>query len=304
MTTALLSRTTPGTEPANDHPPEARRGEDAAPHPTTTPVSHPAHSAHSAHPAHRAQHAQHAQHAHPLPLELAQVARRFGERWALRGVSLRVEPGEVLAIIGHNGSGKSTLLRVAATALRPTRGGGTVYGHDIVRDAGSVRTMVGMLAHAPGLYEDLTATENLRFTLEMLGRRADRATIVAALEAVGLAEEEHERVRGFSAGMHRRLSLARLLVQSPRLLLLDEPYSAFDAAGIGLVNGLVERTRAAGGAVLLVTHDIARARVVADRWVRMERGKLLPITGAAPLDDTEVASDEAASTAWSAERGA
>ncbi|MGH7444214.1 MAG: ATP-binding cassette domain-containing protein, partial [Longimicrobiales bacterium] len=94
-------------------------------------------------------------------LALDSIARRFGRRWVLRGVSLRVERGEVLALTGRNGSGKTTLLRVVTTALRPTRGTGRVFGHDLVRSAGAVREHVGILAHSAGLYDDLTAGENL-----------------------------------------------------------------------------------------------------------------------------------------------
>jgi heme exporter protein A len=216
-------------------------------------------------------------------LQIVDVARRFGTRWALRGVSLRVEPGEVVVVIGHNGSGKSTLLRVAATTLRPTRGRAAVYGHDVVKEADAVRGAIGMLGHAAGVYEDLTAAENLRFALEMLGRPARPGAIAAALTAVGLAAEGRTRVRGFSAGMHRRLALARVELQAPRLLLLDEPYTALDAEGIGLVNALADRTRDAGGAVVIVTHDLARARAVADRWARMDNGKLALVDGLPPI---------------------
>jgi heme exporter protein A len=232
------------------------------------------------------------------------VARRFGQRWALRGISLRVEYGEAVALIGANGSGKSTLLRIAATALRPTRGTAFVCGHDVVKEADAVRSLVGMLGHAPGVYEDLTAAENLRFTLQMLGRPAHREAIAESLALAGLAADERERVRGFSAGMQRRLALARLLIQAPRLLLLDEPYSAFDAGGIALVNALIDRTRTQGGAVVLVTHDLARARSVADRWVRLEGGHLAPVEPGLALTDVMTSSDEAAlSEPWTADRG-
>ncbi|HEU4564692.1 MAG TPA: heme ABC exporter ATP-binding protein CcmA [Gemmatimonadaceae bacterium] len=230
---------------------------------------------------------------HSVPaLDLENVARRFGSRWALRGVSFRVEPGEVVVVIGHNGSGKSTLLRVAATTLRPTRGGGRVFGHDIVREANAVRGAIGMLGHAAGVYEDLTAAENLRFALEMLGRVVRAEEIAAALAAVGLGREGRERVRGFSAGMHRRLALARVKLHAPRLLLLDEPYSALDDDGVALVNALVDDTRARGGAVVIVTHDIARARAVADRWARMDGGRLALVEGAPALLPEESSSDE------------
>jgi heme exporter protein A len=150
-----------------------------------------------------------------------------------------------------------------------------VYGRDLLREAPAVRSLVGLLGHANGLYGDLTAAENLRFALQMLGGRPDPATVGRALEEVGLAREAHERVRTFSAGMQRRLALARLRLTGPRLLLLDEPYSAFDAEGIERVHALLAETRAAGGAALLVTHDLARAGQVVDRVLRLEAGRVV-----------------------------
>ena len=207
-------------------------------------------------------------------VELNAVAHRYGRRWALRGVSLRVGAGEVLAVMGHNGSGKSTLLRVVATLLRPTRGAGAVFGHDLVREAGGVRTVTGLLGHGPALYDDLTAAENLAFAARMLGMPDDAGAIAAALEAAGLpaAAATRERSRALSSGMRRRVALARTMLQRPRLLLLDEPYNSFDAAGVALVNELVRRVRARGGAVLLVSHELARADDVVDRTIEMEMG--------------------------------
>jgi heme exporter protein A len=200
------------------------------------------------------------------------LARRFGQRWVLRGIDLRVEPGEVVALTGRNGSGKTTLLRVCATALRPTRGAGTVFGHDLVEGADDVREAVGFLAHHAGLYDELTAAENLVFACRMSGHPAGESAIIAALEQVGLAEERRERVRGFSAGMRRRLALARLLLRPPRLLLLDEPYASFDADGILLVNRFAARVAAGGGAVLLATHDLLRAQELIHRDVHLSDG--------------------------------
>src|SRR5690554_6653740 len=163
-----------------------------------------------------------------LAVDLHAIARRFARRWVLRGASLQVKPGEIVAMLGRNGSGKTTLLRVIATSLRPTRGDGYVYGHHLVHDADEVRACVGMLGHHAGLYDDLTAGENLRFAMRMSGLKVSRQQIEHALEQVTLAEEIDRRVRGFSAGMRRRLALARLLLRPPQLLLLDEPYAAFD----------------------------------------------------------------------------
>lgn len=201
---------------------------------------------------------------------IQQVTRRFGRRWALRGVTLSVAPGEVVGVEGHNGSGKSTLLRILSTAIKPTSGQALVFGSDVARQATQVRSSIAFLTHYPGLYDDLSAEENLQFACRMLGRDDDR--IPEVLQRVGLRREARETVRTFSAGMQRRLSLARLLLQRPRLLLLDEPYNNFDPAGIALVNEVVREVRREGGAALIVLHDRHSAGDVLDRVVRLKDG--------------------------------
>jgi len=207
-------------------------------------------------------------------VELRAVARKFAHRWVLRGIDLRVHPGEIVALTGRNGSGKTTLLRICATSLRPTRGSGSIFGLDLVEEGDAVREQVGLLGHTAGLYDDLTAAENLTFSLRMAGRRTDRSAIHNGLEQVGLAAEAGERVRGFSAGMRRRLALARLLLRPPRLLLLDEPFASFDADGVQCVNAFAIEVARAGGAVLVATHDVARGRGVFDRRVHITEGRV------------------------------
>ncbi len=218
-------------------------------------------------------------------VELQGIARRFARRWVLRGISIRVQPGEAVGLMGRNGSGKTTLLRIISTALSATRGTGRIYGHDLLNDGAGVRELVGVLGHAAGLYEDLTAMENLRFALRMAGRVADRDQIRQALVTVRLGHEENERVRNFSAGMRRRLGLARLLMRPPQLLLLDEPYAAFDADGVDLVNDFVRETVRAGGAALISTHDLARALPVVTRVIRIVDG--VAVDGPPPVADGE-----------------
>jgi heme exporter protein A len=213
---------------------------------------------------------------HALAVELDNIARRFARRWVLRGASMQVKAGEIVGVLGRNGSGKTTLLRVLATTLRPTRGTGSVYGNELVKDADAVRDCVGVLGHHSGLYDDLTAAENLRFATQMSGLKLPRERLLEALNDVGLGDEAQERVRGFSAGMRRRLALARLLLRPPQLLLLDEPYAAFDQHGIDFVNQFVRNTAARGGAALVVTHDPARASDVTHRMVRIVDGRIEP----------------------------
>jgi heme exporter protein A len=216
------------------------------------------------------------------------VAKRFGRKWALRGASFRAEPGTALALMGHNGSGKTTLLRVAATTLRPTRGGGRIFGRDLLKETDEIRHHVGALYHEPGVYADLTARENLIFAQRMWGGEG-AVSIDAALERVGLDRVADERAGGFSSGMTRRLALARLVMRPPKLMLLDEPYASFDADGIELVNELVRATADRGGIALVATHDPVRSAAVVDGVVTLQEGRVVPAAGAQPALKAEVA---------------
>jgi heme exporter protein A len=207
-----------------------------------------------------------------LAIDAQGVARRFGARWVLRWVSLRLQPGEIVGLLGANGSGKSTLLRIFGTLLKASAGEARIYGSDVATEADAVRAQVGFLAHTPGLYDDLTARENVAFAATMLG--LPTADLDGALARVGLAAVANERVRGFSAGMQRRLGLARLLLRRPRLLLLDEPYSNLDAAGIELMNEVIVEKVRQGGAALVVLHELAPAVGMLDRTVTIVDGKV------------------------------
>lgn len=215
-------------------------------------------------------------------IDVQVVGRRFGTRWALRGVSFAVRPGEATGLLGANGSGKSTVLRVLATLLAPSAGTASVDGLDVVRDAIAVRARIGYLAHSPGLYDDLTARENLRFAADMLG--LPHASVADAIARVGLSHAIDERVRTFSAGMQRRLALARLGMLRPRVLLLDEPYSNLDADGVALVNEMIAGVIRAGGAALLVVHELAPAAPVLDRTITLVDGRIAADAAGGPAE--------------------
>jgi heme ABC exporter ATP-binding subunit CcmA len=206
-------------------------------------------------------------------IDAEEVARRFGTTWVLRGVNLRVLAGEVVGLLGANGTGKSTLLRIVATLLRPHAGRVRVFGHDVARASSDVRALVGYMAHAPGVYLDLTARENLIFVSSMLDR--DPREVDAILERVGLSEVGGETARGFSSGMQRRLAIGRLLLVRPRLLLLDEPYSNLDADGISLMNSVIAERVENGAAALVVVHELAPAAPVLDRTETLADGRLV-----------------------------
>lgn len=215
----------------------------------------------------------------PSPsLELEGIAHRFGRRWVLRGVDLRVDSGEVVALVGANGAGKTTVLRVAATLLRPLRGKGTVDGVELLDDPGEVRERVAILGHAPALYEDLTPEENLRFSLLMRGKEGASARIRELLRTVGLEEHASTRVRRFSAGMRRRVAIGRIRAALPRLLLMDEPFASLDPHGVDLVNETIRSITAAGGGVLLATHDVHSGAEITGRTLTLAGGRIVQQT--------------------------
>ena len=176
-------------------------------------------------------------------------------------------------VAGRNGAGKSTLFRVLATAIRPDRGQATIGGFDVVRHREDVRRMTAMLSHASYLYESLTAMENLKITADHLGIR--RNGLAGILEQVALAGRANDPVSTFSAGMRKRLSFARVLLQEPKVVLLDEPYGALDPQGFDLVDGVIADLKRRGTTVLMATHQRERTAGFADAAIVLEQGRVL-----------------------------
>jgi heme exporter protein A len=217
----------------------------------------------------------------PPAIETFDLARLYDRTPALAGVSLRVERGAIVALLGSNGAGKTTLLRLLSTIIRPSVGRAEVDGLDVERWPELVRARVGYLSHATGLYDDLTASENLRFAGSLLGLEGEQAARRAAeaLETVELSPAAERRVREFSAGMRRRVALARLLLGAPSVLLMDEPFESLDEPGMRLASELLDAWRAAGVTCLVATHAAERLLPQADGSVRLEAGVVTAIDG-------------------------
>ncbi len=180
------------------------------------------------------------------------LGRSYGERPALEGVSLRLEPGRTLGVFGPNGAGKTTLLRVLAALLRPHAGTAKVAGASLPHEAWKVRGRIGYLGHEPLLYRDLTPRENLRFHARLHGVDGGRADLL--LEGIGLGRRADDPVRELSRGMVQRVAAARAVLHDPPLLLLDEPRAGLDPAAVALLEPLIGR--ASGRSRVLVTHDV------------------------------------------------
>ena len=177
-------------------------------------------------------------------IELEDVGRAYGERTALAGVTLALEPGRTLAVFGANGAGKTTLLRILATLLKPHAGRARVLGRDLPEDGWAVRGRIGLLAHDPLLYRELSARENLRFHARLHG--VDEARVEALLDQVGLLARGDEPVRTLSRGMAQRVAICRCALHEPELLLLDEPLANLDPGAAEAVAPLIGSERRAG----------------------------------------------------------
>ncbi|HEV8434447.1 MAG TPA: heme ABC exporter ATP-binding protein CcmA [Thermoanaerobaculia bacterium] len=201
------------------------------------------------------------------------VGRRYGRRWALADVSFEAREGSVIMVAGRNGSGKSTLFRVLSTAIRPDRGQALVGGFNVVREREDVRKITALLSHYSYLYESLTASENLRVVAEHLG--VGRNGLMSILERVNLAQRADDTVSTFSAGMRKRLSFARVLLQQPRVVMLDEPYGQLDPEGFVLVDEVVNELKAKGTTILMATHQLERGASLADDAVLLDAGRVV-----------------------------
>jgi heme ABC exporter ATP-binding subunit CcmA len=205
----------------------------------------------------------------------SQIRRRFGLFTALEDVSLSVPAGQCLVLLGPNGAGKTTLLRVLATLLRPTSGTLTVSGVDALRNPEAARRRLGLVGHGSHVYEDLTAIENLAFWTAMRGSDARRDRLLSALAQVDLDDVADERARTLSAGMKRRLALARLALAEPDVLLLDEPYTGLDQAGRKWLADFLIGRKVSGRALVVATHSFADALAIADRVAILAGGRLM-----------------------------
>ncbi len=225
--------------------------------------------------------------AHTSAVVATALTRRFGAVWAVRDVTFALPPRSVLLVVGPNGSGKTTLLRLLATALRPTSGAVAVFGHDAVHDADAVRRLSAFVGTAPGVYDPLTARENLQFAAAMCGR--PREPVPSWLERVGLTGTADQPVRTFSQGMKRRLALARAWLAAPAVLLLDEPYGGLDAGGVHLVDEMVAETTRRGGSAIVATHEWERGARVADTVLALAGGRPVEVAPAGRLSDAALA---------------
>jgi heme exporter protein A len=213
-------------------------------------------------------------------LEVEGLTRRYGEREALRGVSVSLQAGQTLVVFGPNGAGKTTLLRVLATLLRPHSGAVAVLDGRLPQEAWRVRGRVGLLAHEPLLYRELTPRENLRFHARLHGVENDR--VEELLAAVAMTGRANEPLKTLSRGMVQRVAVARATLHDPELLLLDEPYANLDPAAVELVAPLIGPE--SGCTRVVTSHDPGRGLSEADIALGLRDGRVVLL---APTDSVD-----------------
>lgn len=247
----------------------------------------------------------------PSMIELRRLTKAFGRKIALRGLDLRVAPGESLVLFGPNGAGKTTLIRILSSLSRPTSGAVYIGGLDLKTHAEGIRRHLGVVSHAPLLYDSLTAEENLRFFGRLYGVTDLEARVTLLLEQVGLAARRQDLVRIFSRGMTQRLSIARALLHDPEILLLDEPDTGLDPQAAEMLHRLLAELsgRRPGGrgaasarlsseasaapanttrTIVTVTHNLERGLALADRVAILANGRIVYEAPASALTTSEL----------------
>jgi ABC-2 type transport system ATP-binding protein len=211
-------------------------------------------------------------------IETNDLSKQFNnEFWAVDGVTLSVQPGQILALLGQNGAGKTTTVRMLTSLLTPTRGWARVAGYDVTKNPQEVRSKVGVLTEQHGLYMRMTGEEYLDFfgKIYELDPQTRKARSQYLLDYFGLAEAARRRSGEYSKGMKQKLALARALMHDPSVLLLDEPTSAMDPESARLVRDEIARLRSSQRTIIICTHNLAEAEALADSIAIMYRGKIL-----------------------------
>ena len=211
-------------------------------------------------------------------IETNDLSKQFNnDFWAVDGVTLNVQPGKILALLGQNGAGKTTTVRMLTALLRPTRGWARVAGYEVTKKPQEIRSIVGVLTEQHGLYMRMTGAEYLEFFGKVYGLdpHSSKARSNYLLQYFGIAEAAQRRCGEYSKGMKQKLALARALIHDPSVLLLDEPTSAMDPESSRLVRNEIARLRSSQRTIIICTHNLAEAEALADSIAIIYRGKVL-----------------------------
>jgi len=221
-------------------------------------------------------------------IEVENLSKQFGEIRALDSVSFTVTEGEVFGYLGPNGAGKTTTIRILTGITAPTAGSARIFDLDISRDTIRARRQMGIVYETSNVYDDLTAWQNMMFAGELyhVGKHDREVRGKDLLEIFGLYERRQGRVKGFSKGMKRRLTLAMGLINNPRLLFLDEPTSGLDVQSNLIIREVLHDLTSRGVTVFLTTHNIEEANVTCDRVAIINKGRIAAIDSPERLKKT------------------
>jgi ABC-2 type transport system ATP-binding protein len=210
-------------------------------------------------------------------IQTGDLSKKFGDFLAVDGVTLDVQPGQVLALLGQNGAGKTTTVRLLTSVLSPTRGWARIAGYDVVRSPEKVRALVGVLTEQHGLYLRMTGVEYLDFfgKIYRLDASARQKSSQAWIEYFGLEEVARQPIGQYSKGMRQKLALARTLLHDPPVLLLDEPTSAMDPESAQLVRKAIASLGSEQRTIIICTHNLVEAEMLANRIAIIYRGRIL-----------------------------
>src|SRR5512139_3634255 len=211
-------------------------------------------------------------------IETSDLSKQFNnDFWAVNGVTINVQPGKILALLGQNGAGKTTTVRMLTALLAPTRGWARVAGYDVTKNQKEIRSSVGVLTEQHGLYMRMTGEEYLEFFGKVYGLdpQARKVRSNYLLQYFGIAEFARHRCGEYSKGMKQKLALARALLHDPPVLLLDEPTSAMDPESARLVRDAIHGLRSANRAIIICTHNLAEAEELAGKIAIIRRGRII-----------------------------
>ncbi len=214
-----------------------------------------------------------------VAVQLIELSHRYGQRQALKGLSLEIQPGEIFVFLGPNGGGKTTLFRVLSTLLPPQSGEVQVLGYDLRRNVADVRMRLGVVFQSPSLDKKLTVVENIRLQAALygLGGETLRSRQQEMLEQLGLADRANELVEKLSGGLRRRVELAKGMIHRPDLLLLDEPSTGLDPGARADLWAYLTRLREESGVTIILTTHLLEEADKADRIAILNRGELVAL---------------------------
>jgi heme exporter protein A len=215
------------------------------------------------------------------------LTKRIGNKTILQGVDLELPTGQFLTIFGPNGAGKTTLLNMLSLLSKPTSGRLTINGRSVDEETEELRKEIGVISHHTYLYDNLTAGENLRFYGRMYGVPDLDKRIPQVIEEVGLTLSFNDPVRTFSRGMQQRLSIARAILHSPSLLLLDEPYTGLDQQAISMLNSVLVTLKNGQRTIVMITHSFDEGLFLSDQVVVLSKGQIVFRAASAEIDREE-----------------